>query len=93
MAYRPSAHVRQYPDPSKLIWPGPHVAQMLAPEFEYVPAKHQSQTVVRPVRLDAVPAMHGIQSESSVVEHREHPGDGLNLPALHKEQALTLPNE
>ena len=93
MAYRPSAHVRQYPEPSKLIWPGPHVEQVLAPPSEYWPAKHQSHTEDLPVRLDAVPGMHWIQSESSVSEHREQPDDSLNLPAPHSRQALVPPNE
>lgn len=93
MAYRPSAHVRQYPDPSKLISPGPHVEQLLAPGSEYVPAKHQSHTVVLPVRFEAVPAMHSMQSESSVSEHRKHPDDGLNLPTPQSRHALVPPNE
>ena len=44
-------------------------------------------------RFDAVPAMHSMQSESSVSEHRKHPGDGLNLPTPQSRHALVPPNE
>jgi hypothetical protein len=43
--------------------------------------------------LEAVADMHGMQSRSSVSEHREHPEVSLNLPAPQSRQALVPPNE
>jgi len=72
-AYRPSAHVRQPSAPSKLNSPGPHVSHVLAAHSEYCPPRHQSQGVVLPVTLLAVPGMQPAQSRSSTSEQKTQP--------------------